>query len=592
MNLTSNFDFCVQLGINSIKEIFHLAFKSEDRYPHNVGPLSRSFAGRNFTLYVRVLDDEDKPADLEFQDDKHIRFFFPVEIEAQTEDAPDPNLSQILLEATVSIPALLTSWDEEGDEVLGLSFAGVTAADVGLETTIAGLPSIDVTNFRNAVHNAYENMPMHSFSQLGNTVNLYDGDRDPTLVPANAATPYEIEVALETHLGDQYMKVTAPIFVDIPNVPILNVPYSSFGRLIFYRKIVQDEWTITVDMTVEPPPPNPGDPDLTTKVELDTAITGKSLIEDDIAGKAGPMIAAFGVITEPAFTEAAAEQVLKDEIAAYINTRQYPVYSPKSGDEDEPLSTPVGFLLVADGVLAILLNRRTGTAANDHAPDNFLGSLQLALAVGKDKVNEEMQEIIDEEFPGIDTDAGHLVETDEGKARLKKLNVSLADPGDHGESEGHLWVTGEATVKIDCWWDPTVSFDGPIFLRAHKEETEDGCALVIDDPEVGDFDFDQSCCDVFLELIIPVVGWIALIVIEVTIDKVGGELAEEIAGEQGRVIEPIPPAVNGIAEVSSCLTGITVNRNGFIFPGEISIRRLSRSAEDLRNAGRMPRPDS
>ncbi len=585
MNLTSNFDFCVELGIDSVKEIFHLAFKSEDRYPHNVGPLTRTFSGREFTINVRVLDDEDKPADLSFQDEKHILFSFPFELQAQTADAPDPALSEILLEAQAAIPALLTAWDEDGDEVLGLSFFGTTSADVGI-TGLSGVPVVGVEQFRNAVHSAYEAMPVHSFSSGGNTINLYDGDRDATLEPPNAASPYEIEVALETHAGDEYLKVTAPIHVLIPVLPVFNSEYSSFGRLIFYRKVERTDSSITVDMTAEP-----ASADIATTVELDTAHPALSQIQSQIAAQAIGMISAFGVITEPAFTETAARQLLQDEIAVYINTRRYPVYSPKSGDEDEPLSTPVGFLLVDDGVLAILLNRRSGTAADDSAPDNFLAGRELALAVGAAKVQEEIQAVIAEKFPGVGSDDGELIETPEGDAVLYELNVSLADPDEHGESEGHLWITGKTKVKIDCWWDPTVEFEGPVFMRAHREDSDEGCKLIIDAPEVGDFDFDQSCCDVFLEIIIPIAGWIALIVIEITIDKVGGEVAEDIANEQGAIIEPIPPVVNGIAEVTSCLTGIEVFRAGFVFPGELSIRRLSRSAEDLREMRRMPRPD-
>ncbi len=582
MNLTSNFDFCVELGIHSVKEIFHLAFKSEDRYPHNVGPLTRDFSGRVFTIDVRVLDDEDKPADLSFQDDKHILFSFPFELQAQTADAPDPALSEILLEAQAAIPALLTAWDEDGDEVLGLSFFGITSTDVDI-SGLSGVPDIGVEQFRNAVHNAYEAMPVHTFSSGGNTVTLYDGNRDSTLVPPNAATPYEIEVTLETMTAEQYLKVTAPIHVYLPSVP---GEYSSFGRLIFYRKIEQTDTSVTIDMTAEPT-----NTDLATTVELDNPHFASNQIALSLAAQARSMISAFGVITEPAFTEAAAKQLLRNEIAAYINTRRYPVYSPRSGDEDEPLGTPVGFLLVDDGVLAILLNRRSGTAADDIAPDNFLGDSELALAVGEAKVQEEIQAVIAEQFPGVGSDAGELIETPEGDAVLYELNVSLADPGEHEESEGHLWITGKTKVKIDCWWDPTVEFSGPVFMRAHREDSAEGCELVIDSPVVGDFDFDQSCCDVFLEIIIPIAGWIALVVIEITIDRVGGEVAEDIADEQGAIIEPIPPVVNGIAEITSCLTGISVFRDGFVFPGELSIRRLSRSAEDLRGMRRMPRPD-
>ena len=76
MSLTANFDYCIELGIDQVREIFHLAFKSEDRYPHNVGPLIRTFSGRDMTVNVRVHDDEDRAAELTFQDEKHMLFSF------------------------------------------------------------------------------------------------------------------------------------------------------------------------------------------------------------------------------------------------------------------------------------------------------------------------------------------------------------------------------------------------------------------------------------------------------------------------------------------------------------------------------------
>ncbi|MGA7304662.1 MAG: hypothetical protein WBW88_07290, partial [Rhodothermales bacterium] len=155
MSNTSNFDYCVEMGIAEVKEIFHLAFKSEDRYPHNVGPITVNLSGRQVTVNVRVLDDEDRHADLRFLDEKHIAFSFPFELTAETPDAPDPSLSRITLQARVEIPALLTSWTEDADDVLGLDFAGVMPGDVTIQE-LTGVPVIDVDNFRNAIHAKYD----------------------------------------------------------------------------------------------------------------------------------------------------------------------------------------------------------------------------------------------------------------------------------------------------------------------------------------------------------------------------------------------------------------------------------------------------
>ena len=95
MSLTANFDYCVELGIGPVRTIFHLAFKDEGRFPHNIGPVSREFSGRSMNISVRVMDDEDDPADLDFADATHVRFTFPFELTAEVPDAPDPSLGRV-----------------------------------------------------------------------------------------------------------------------------------------------------------------------------------------------------------------------------------------------------------------------------------------------------------------------------------------------------------------------------------------------------------------------------------------------------------------------------------------------------------------
>lgn len=581
MSLTSNFDFCIELGIMPVREIFHLAFKSEDRYPHNVGPFTRTLSGREVTVEAGVLDDESDPADLEFQDEHHILFSFPFELTATTPDAPDPALSRVTMRVVTRVPALLTSWAEETGEVLGLSFEDITAADVEVPV-IEGLPAIDVTSFEAAIHSQYDLIP-HTHTLGEHTLILYDDDRDPTLVPPNEATPHDIEADLIDHAGQEYLKVTAPLYVDVDLGDFGT--YQSYGRIIFHRPISRNGATIVVDMTAEPS--DPGTESIQTVVELDNAHPARGTVIAQLTPLAVNAINQFGVLEEPGFDEEGARGLLEQEIASYLQPRRYPVYSPDSGDPEQPLSEPTGLLLVDDGVMAILMNRRT--PGDPALPDNFLGGLELALAIGRAKVDEIIHEAIDEEFPDLDTDEGHHISTEEGSADLKELTVVPSDPGTHDEAEGHLWVEGFAEVEIDCWPDPDVSFEGPIFVDATRTDTPDGCELEIE-ATPGDFDIDQSCCDVFLDLIIPIVGWIMLAVIESCIDAVGGELIGEIVESQEAKIAPIPPVINGVAEVTACLTDLNIRSDGFVLPGEIELRRLGESFKDREEDRDLPRP--
>jgi hypothetical protein len=575
MSLTSNFDFAVELGIDQVKEIFHLAFKNETLFPHNIGPIQRSYSGQPMTITVLVLDDDTDPADLSFADATHIAFSFPFEITVQIPGSPDPTLSQITLKARVQVPALLTSWPDNGEDVLGLSFAGVNAAQVTIQS-LGGLPTIDASSFKAAIDQRY-NTISHIYTLGPNVLVLYDGTLDMSLTPPDMATPADIEAAIELHGSDQYLRVTAPIHVNVPQAFC-----DSYGRLLYWRKITQSDTSIEVDFTQEP-----SDPALKTQVQLDNGGPAASLVIQQLTPLAISTIGGFGIVTEPAFTDAAARTVIAAEVASYLAPLKFPVYSPQSGDPNVPLSTPVGFLLPGDGVLAILMNRRDSSVP-DSPPDNFLGSNQVALAMGVARFDEFITDAIAKQFPNL-AGGNQDVSTSQGDATLHSLTVTPSDPGSNGQTQGHLWVTGTATVHIKCWPDPDVSFDGPIFLVATPTETATTCSLAIT-AQAGHFNFDESCCDVFLDLIIPIVGWIMLAVVESTINEVGGELSGQIASQQGQEINAIPPVVNGVAEVQACLENVLVSSQGVVLPGMLRIRRLGRSFSDLVDSGNLPRP--
>ncbi|MGZ8254811.1 MAG: hypothetical protein ACXWVT_08165 [Burkholderiaceae bacterium] len=577
MSLTANFDYCVQLGLVPVKTIFHLALKNEDLFPHNVGPFVRNFSGRELTVTARLIDDETDPADLDLADDKHILFMLPFELTVQTPDSPDPALSSVTLKATCSLPGALANWPVDGQDQLGVDFAGISAADVSVPA-VTGLPALDAARFTAAIHTRYTELPTHTFTLAGNTLVLYDGNRDTTLVPPNAATPSEIQCAIENHGGKDYLKTTLPIHANVPTAS-----FSAYGRSIFWREIVMGDATVSVNLASVP-----ADAALATQIDFDGTHPAEGIVVSNLKPLLESQLAGFGTVTEPWFTEPTAKTLLAQEIAAYASDRRFPIYTPQSGDPDVPLSTPVGFLLPADAVLAVLMNRRDASV-DDFAPDAFLGTNHVALAVGRTALDEMIERAMNEQFPGVNTDGGSEVSTDEGTATLYTLSVTPSDPGSHDQGEGHLWSEGFAEVHIDCWPDPDVTFSGPIFLRVVLTETDEECTMRVE-PEMGEFDAGQSCCDVFIDILIPVVGIVMLIVVESMIDKVGGELAADFAGQQARNIEAIPPFVAGVAELQACLEDLRVGSQGLVFPGKLRIRREGRSFEDLADTGDLPRP--
>ena len=196
--------------------------------------MERDFGGRPATVQVRLLDDADDPADLSFQDEKHILFDLPIEIQVETPDAPDPALSQVTLASTIRAPGRLETWPVDGDDQLGLDFSGITAADVQV-LALNGLPDLDAGRFEEALHTAYEAMPSHVFSLGVNVLTIYDGTRDLSLIPPNANSNPEISAALEEHGGTQYLRVTLPLHASVPSA--LN--FDAYGVATFWREVKQ-----------------------------------------------------------------------------------------------------------------------------------------------------------------------------------------------------------------------------------------------------------------------------------------------------------------------------------------------------------------
>lgn len=589
MSNTSNFDYCVQLSIGAVRQIFHLAFKNEsDCFPHNVGPIDVDLGGGlTAAVTVVVLDDDSRPADLSFADAKHILFDVPNDITIEIPSAPDPDLSHITLSSTARFPGRLDSWmGDDGEPWLGIRFDDVVDGDVDV-VDLTGVPTIGADELAAAIHSRYLVLP-HRYTAAvpAGTAELllYDGTADATLLPVAPGNP-AITAVLETSGGTEYLKITMPIHVDVPS-GYGSYHYISFGTITCWRQVVRTDTAITIDLSAEP-----SDPGLATQVALDDPGPGHDLVVAQLRPLAVQAIDAFGPLTSAALSQAAAVQQIQHQIAVYLHGLQFGLYTPRSGQQGVTLATPVGFLLPATGSLAVLMNRRSGSAASDAPPDDFRGGNDVALAVGRDAVIEKSDAVIAAAFPGVNGGGGAEIHRPQGDATLQNCHAVPEDDGDHGQHPGHLWVTGEAEVHIDCWPDPDVSFSGPVFIDAtpHPDDPA-GCWLELT-PRAGSFDVGESCCDVLLDILIPVVGWIMLAVVENLIDTIGGQIAAETASAEVQVVSPLPQVVIGVAQIECCLQTLVISDQGFVMPGSVRIRRDGRSFGDLQSQCAAPRPD-
>jgi hypothetical protein len=412
---------------------------------------------------------------------------------------------------------------------------------------------------------------------------LYDGNLDSSLKP-----PYPggaaITASIQTVSGNEYLEVTLPIWANAPS-PVPGINFTAFGTVTFYRQVQTTDTTVTLDMSAVP-----ADPALATTIAWTGNPLGGSQVSTLLIPLVNQNLGQFGTITEPAFTQAAAVTVLQNQVAAYVDPLSYQIYTPQSGTAAEPLSTPVGFCLPADGVVAILLNRNAGsTPADDAPPDNFLGAEQVALAVSAAKVESQSMAVISQKYPGVNS-GGAPISTSAGNGTLNNISVVPENSGDHGQTPGHLWVSGDATADIPCWFNVDVDFSGPVFVTAAEEQGANGCTLSLT-PVAGTFNIHESCCSVLLDLLIPVVGWIMIAVVNSTVSDIGGQLIGQVTAQEAQGIQPLPPTIIGIAQVTACLTGLVISDQGFVFPGTITVVRVDRSFQNLQAIDALPRPD-
>ena len=256
-------------------------------------------------MATEVSDDESRPADLTFADQTHIDFSFPIQLTVQAPDAPDPRLTQIVLVATVSFPGELASWQENGNDVLGVTFFGVTAADVTVPSLQRSARRSTSARSATAIHSKvrYDSAHLHPGFRQAEYLRRA-GSRPSSLapLPTPPVPPPDITAVSENVVGaTTYLAVSVPLWVTAFE---FGFTYTSFGHVAFNRQIVQTDTTITIDMSAEP-----ADPTLKTVVTLDNPGLGHDQVLAALTPQIIAAIAQFGTITEPAFSEAAAKAI-------------------------------------------------------------------------------------------------------------------------------------------------------------------------------------------------------------------------------------------------------------------------------------------
>ncbi|MDQ2898967.1 MAG: hypothetical protein M3Y07_04105 [Acidobacteriota bacterium] len=171
-------------------------------------------------------------------------------------------------------------------------------------------------------------------------------------------------------------------------------------------------------------------------------------------------------------------------------------------------------------------------------PDAFANASQFAVSVDKEKCDSTIQPVVAAENGKSRNIQGHDVD-------IHDLSASLADPGENGVANGHIWIAGQATVHIDCWPDAHINFSGPITLTPDKQT--DGTYRF--KPIAGKFSADDPCC--------------------ASADP--NQIADLIQGDDYPPFGGLPSNFAGVGTIDIELTSVDIFKLGIVLRGTLAV---------------------
>ena len=176
------------------------------------------------------------------------------------------------------------------------------------------------------------------------------------------------------------------------------------------------------------------------------------------------------------------QAMITDRLVSFASSLVIPVFTPQAPTDPAniDLTTFIPTTVNQQALALQLVALADGTVCD--APDNFSQPTGFSLAISAAEAMRLIGPITTSNLGDRHVDGYDIT--------LNHLNIALSDPGEHGETKGHLWASGDFDVHIDCWPDPNLSFSGPIFLT--PQMNPDG--NVIFTAQAGNFTSSDACC--------------------------------------------------------------------------------------------------
>jgi hypothetical protein len=396
-------------------------------------------------------------------------------LEVQINELPD--LDAIVYTIVFDLPGLLEK-DSSTPPKLMMNFPAVTAGDLNL-TVSGGEVLLTPELVEPKIHEMYDSTPTLGHSvETGQpwlksdgtattvmvTTDIFDDDPGPGFrgaITVEVTGPNEIVIVMPGHIriqgvsqtfidSDMTLRVTVGITLD-----------TVLGKLFVLLSAVQGADVAVLNL-------------MGAGFYVTEATTG---IKPAVATK----IHGFPDPEETIPTDAEIRTLITDRILDMAPGISIPIFTPgPPGAGEIDLTTFVPTTVNQQALALQLVPRADGTPCD--TPDMFAQTDGFSISVSAVEANRLKQPILDNNLGDRNVEGYDVT--------VNSLSGTLSDPGEHSQTDGHIWVEGEVEVHVDCWPDPDVAFWGPVFL----DPSMDIDRKIIFTSRAGGFDADDPCC--------------------------------------------------------------------------------------------------
>jgi hypothetical protein len=481
VSLTSCYRYILELPVASLDKLFQAAMSESGsagmavtRTWENVpiGTYTATVSARPTDLDTHPPTVSLPPADLA------VTPHFRMRVEVHVNEVPE--LDQIVYTVEFDLPGMFEK-TADMPPTLQMTFPGVTAAMLNLNVSGGDIP-LTPELIEPRIHALYQANPSLAHDVQNNvpwppgpdatvqvTTDIWDDEEgspgfrgrihvevpDPTHVLLKLPGHFRVQGIAQTYINTD-MEVDVKVAVEVD---------TNLGRIRARLDNVQQADVTVTFVTAGNPIYDAG---------------AKILLAQQIAARLRAM-------TDPEVAIPTTTQIhdaVADRIVALSVDLKVPVFTPPvplAGEVDFTTFVPT---TVNSQVLALQVEARNDGTLCD-TPDVVTGAADFSIAVAAIEVQPKLQTITQGQLGMHDNFAGSGHDVD-----VKTLDGTLSDPGEHGQADGHVWITGSADVSVDCWPDPTIHFSGPVFLDPHTDP--DGKLFLT--ARAGNFDADKPCC--------------------------------------------------------------------------------------------------